>query len=50
MTRIHAHVALRMLDALIIYIRKHGGNRDTYILDALRIVREKFIEVYGDKS
>lgn len=47
MTRTQARAALRLLDKLIAYVRKNGGNRDTYFLDALRTAKEHFVKVYG---
>lgn len=38
-----------MLGKIIEYIRKNGGNRDTYILDKLTDVMREFIKVYGNQ-
>jgi hypothetical protein len=48
MIRNQAHHVLMILNVLISYVRKYGGNKDTYILDGLRQARENLIKVYGE--
>lgn len=50
MTRTQAHVAFLIFQKLIAYIRKNGGNRDTYILNSLCETFEKFCKLYQIES
>lgn len=47
MIRTQARIFLIMLNKLIEYLKKHGGNRDTYLLNKLTQAREEFYKIYG---
>jgi hypothetical protein len=47
MTKTEAKFFLVFLEQVIVYMRRHGGNKNTYQLEKLMQVKQEIIEMYG---